>query len=93
MAAQVHRYRTNPRQSLAAIARHAPLYAYFELEIEAFTSLGQHANAAERTRQAQSRLFQGFGENYNFSATHLSNLLSLRRIERGLARTVDQSPT
>jgi putative peptide modification system cyclase len=58
----------------------APLFAFFEVEVEAYRALGQHENASERARQARRHLGHGLAENHNHFSTHLANLLSWQRL-------------
>lgn len=61
---------------------HAPLYAFFELEIAAYADLKQEAGRDERVQQARKRLAAALAENHNHFATHLGNLLAWQRITR-----------
>jgi tetratricopeptide (TPR) repeat protein len=60
----------------------APLFAFFELEVEALAALGEAANARSRARQARTRLWQALAENHSYFSTHLGNLLAWQRLER-----------
>ncbi|TAH45704.1 MAG: putative peptide modification system cyclase [Gammaproteobacteria bacterium] len=56
------------------------LYAFFELEVAAYTALGETVSRNDRLRQARKLLHQGFGENFSYLSTHLENLQAWQRM-------------
>jgi putative peptide modification system cyclase len=58
----------------------APLFAFFELEVAAYSALGQDDSRRERIRLGRERLAPALAEDYNHFATHLPNLLSWQRL-------------
>jgi putative peptide modification system cyclase len=56
------------------------LYAFFELEAEAYAAMQEDGSRRDRVQQARRLLTQGFGEDFSHFATHLDNLLAWQRL-------------